>query len=108
MADGEKNIETINERRARVAAMTYAEIDATRSRMRLEATIIDARLECPFCGIEMFRTLKPFPVPRLVWQCNGYLTIENKSRLVNDQPCGVIVGLDGEVVDFGFGKELLA
>jgi len=96
-------METMNERRANIAAMTYGEIGIIKNRMLTE---VDKHPECPFCKKKMFRTLKPYPEPHVVWQCNGYLKNEGNAWWANDQPCGLVVGMDG-VIDFGFGKEYL-
>ncbi|MFZ5773083.1 MAG: hypothetical protein ACOY4W_16810 [Thermodesulfobacteriota bacterium] len=110
------SLKTTSERSAAMAALTYAEIEDIKKRMR-EAVVTAQRSldhdgpvvrpECPFCGLKMSRTIIIHrQAHRIVWRCNGYLELENKSPLVNDQWCGLTVSEAGEI-DFGFGKELL-
>lgn len=101
-------METMNERRAKIAAMTHAEI------LRLEDTVqrqaqaqTTGQLKCPFCGTPMNRTIKPYPTPRVVWECHNYLKNESGAWWATDQSCGVIVNMDDGKIEFGFGKEYL-
>lgn len=108
-------METTNERRSTIAAMTHVEIEAVKNRVRIEVvkaeelreigTIIIP--ECPFCGRKMFRTLKPYPVAHLVWQCNEYLKNEGEMWWATNQPCGLTVQVSGGKMDFGFGGEYI-
>jgi len=98
-------METIDERRAKLAAMTYAEIAELKNTVR-DQVQANQQPKCPFCGTPMHRTLKPYPTVRLAWECHKYLKNERQAWWANDQPCGVIIDLDGKI-DFGFGKEHL-
>ncbi|HHL33858.1 MAG TPA: hypothetical protein ENJ30_05780 [Desulfobulbaceae bacterium] len=106
-------MDNTNERRATLAAMTYAEIDAMRSSVQLEVAKIEELRqygqvvipECPLCGKKMFRTTKLYPEPHTVWQCNGYIENEGKPWCATDQPCGVTVQTASGEMYFGFGNE---
>lgn len=101
-------METMNERRAKIAAMTHAEIADLRDTVRMQVqTQTTGQLECPFCGTPMNRTIKPYPTSRVVWECHNYLKNEWQAWWATDQSCGVIITLDGKI-EFGFGKEYLA
>lgn len=100
-------METMNERRAKIAAMTHAEISLLEDTVQRQAqTQTTGQLECPFCGTLMKRTIKPYPISRVVWECHNYLKNERGAWWATDQPCGVIVSMDGKI-EFGFGKEYL-